>query len=121
MNNTVIGVAVLDRLPTRSLYLYLLCQYADGTKHLSTIPVRPEETAEPANAWTYRIEGEIIHVKPSLRISTTRPSKTNPEVMEPVELFHNTGEWSIPFKEFIPGEHIKPYDLFWFLNPKEGQ
>jgi hypothetical protein len=122
MNNTVIGVAVLDRTkitaesPPKYDRLHLLCRYADGTKHHSELPVRPKGTAEPAHAWEYDIIGEQIHVSPSLKITTTKPSADG-KSSEPVELFHSSGSWNVPFKEFVPGEYVQAYDLFKSLNP----
>jgi len=121
MSDQIIGTAVLDRAkPDYAPYerLFVLCVYKSGTPTPDTIPVHPKGT-EPAKqpSWAYEIKGDTLHLTPSVRISTTRPSKTKPDEMENVELFHNDGSWSVKFKEFIPGDYVQPYDLFKALNP----
>src|ERR1043165_3624183 len=105
MSDTVIGTAILDRTEKdRTDYLHLLCEYRDKSRHHHIIPVHPKGTQpyeEPS--WAYQIDGTTINVAPSLRITTTRPSKTNPQGAETVELFHNDATWSVPFQEFITG------------------
>ncbi len=123
MINEVEGIAVLNRSDSR---LFVLCHYPDGKKNLITIPVRPLGTQEPASAWTYDIQGDVIHVSQSLKVSTSGPSVEHPKAPPSVEVFHNSGQWSVPFEEFTgedpTGLTKSPfstaYDLFRSLNPE---
>lgn len=117
MNDPIIGVGVLDKTKQPQV-LHVLCRYPDGGLHHSDLPVFCKGTPKPASvAWEYDIQGDTLSVGPSVRITTTRPSKTNPDVNEVVELFHSAGAWMVPFKEFTPGEYVQAYDLFRALNP----
>lgn len=63
---------------------------------ISRIPVK--RRGSPGEAWEYDEEpGGILHVTPSVRLSTTRPDPNDKEKWLEVELFHNGGEWRIPF------------------------
>lgn len=129
MSDPVIGIAVLDREKdgvSGTEILHILCRFRDGVARREALPVYPKGSAKPATcAWEYEIRGEIIHVCPSVKISTTRPSKTNRDVNEDVELFHNDREWSIPFKEFLhlpegdPMFYVQASDLFRNINGLE--
>lgn len=88
-------------------YLMVCCVGAPPRKtRFGMIPVRPEGTAESVSpgSWQYRLNGETIHVHPSVRLSARRPLPGReaewPQVGEPVELFHNGTPWSVRFLRF---------------------
>ncbi len=93
--------------------------YKDGKLRREDLPVHPKGNPGPTShpSWEYEIKGDTLHVSPSVRIRTTKPSETHPDRMDPVELFHSDGAWSVKFKEFIPGEYVQASDLFRELNP----
>lgn len=121
MSDQIIGIAVLDK--TRPPYyehsdrLHVLCVYKDGGRNHDSINVHQKGTPPTTSpSWEYEVKGDQLDVTPSVRISTTKPSASDPNVMEPVELFHNDGKWSVKFVEFKPGDFVHAYDLFKSVN-----
>ncbi len=84
--------------PGETLFFYR--QTAGQEPVEDAIPVRPKGTPNPGNLcwWEYTERGDMLDCRPSVRVSTTRPSKVKPGENETVELFHNEGQWSVKFK-----------------------
>lgn len=116
MSDNIVGIAVLDRTKDplhETEWLYVCCTYKNGQIVRSAVPVRPKGTPAKQYSWEYELKDDMIHVTPSLRISTTKPlGDENKEV----ELFHSDGAWSVKFQEFFPGECEQADDLFNKLN-----
>lgn len=105
MSDIVKGVAILD--DTKGL---LFVRYHPEGKPVFTdcLPVYPDGAAKPASiAWKYKVEGDILRVSPSVRVSTTD------EQGQPRQLFHNEGEWTVKFRRANVGT---PEEGFRLLN-----
>jgi hypothetical protein len=117
MSDKIVGIAVLDR--TRDAlheteWLHVCCTYKNGQLVHSAVPVRPKGTPDKQYSWEYELKDDMIHVTPSLKISTTRPLG---DENESVELFHSDGAWSVKYVEFFPVDYEQSYDMFRKLNP----
>ena len=81
-------------------YLHVLAVRENGDKkpHRMCISVRPAGTPEnpKRTTWEYAIQGDTIHVSPSVR-STDHEGK---------ETFHSVGAWSVRFERFTPTPEI---------------
>lgn len=97
------GIAVLDR-DEKPHQLHILCQCADGQKRHTDIPVYTDgEPKEMTHQWKYSIQGDTLHVTPSVNW---------------LNVFHNAGSWSVRFQEWKPGgDHQCAHDMFRELNP----
>lgn len=95
MNDSAIGIAILDRSKPGREYLYLVAR-SDAHRYLEVqhIPVceigKNHQHAPPSCLWGYRIQGDKLAVNPSLRIFGPG--------LNLEEVFHNTYAWEIPFK-----------------------
>jgi hypothetical protein len=94
-----VGTAILAK-SDQGETLFFYRQTKDGPWIEDSIPVGPKDSPNPSGLcrWDYVEKGDTLECSPSVRVSTTRPSKANPAVQETVELFHNDGQWSIKFK-----------------------
>jgi hypothetical protein len=102
MPDTIIGIAVLDR-STKPHTLLFLCQHADGHQSVHHIPVRPEsEPRANTREWEYRIDGGVLHCKPSVWVQ-----------LKPPDAFHNEAAWSVRFVEYFYSKG----SLFNAVNP----
>ncbi len=115
------GVAILDQpagAPTEHLLCY--CWRADGKLPiLISLPVRPRGTAKEHASWEYDIEGDTIHVTPSVKVSWKDLSvHEDPAQCPDVERFHNPGDWRVKF-ERTSAEHRGGYELFCLRNGRD--
>lgn len=104
--NQVVGIAVLDKENHR---LHIACEYPGGAIHISSIQIKEKGSGpdpEPGPCWEYEIDKNLLVVRPSVKITTTMP----PDNKE-MELFHNSGEWSV---EFVDASD--PRAICHFLN-----
>lgn len=124
MNGDIIdGIAILD-LPRDAGGERLLChcRRANGQKPiLISLPVRPRGTPDDARgAWQYDIDGDTIHVTPSVKVSWKERVEGEDDVAKwpDVERFHNTGDWRVKF-ERTSSEHPGGYELFCLRNGRD--
>lgn len=111
MPDLVKGVAVLDDRNRSDEWLFIV-EVAESPQKskpfIGRIAVRPRGMPHPPDrpSWEYDVQGELLHVTPSVRTSTTVPIEGSKENRE-VELFHNSGDWHIPFVRWSahPEEH----------------
>ena len=106
MNDRVIGTAILDTSVTpHELFLFYK---ADAAKHRgeTCIPVYPRGTPKPdvnhGSSWEYSVQGDILHVTPSLHIRFEWPYNAAGEFDEALRgnwktEFHNDGHWDVRF------------------------
>ena len=98
MADEIVGVAVLEESAEPGLLV--LCR-REGTKDmLVRIPVRLRGTPDRTpSTLEYDLQGDMIHVTPSLKVSTRRPPEGDPDALHDkwvdVELFHNGGDWRV--------------------------
>jgi hypothetical protein len=102
VSDEIKGVAVLhDTVPAQVLFCVCVPDKAAHTElneaFIERLPVRLQGTPKAQEPqWEYRAEGNLLNVSPSVRVSTTLPIPNSPD-NRVVELFHNGGQWSIPF------------------------
>lgn len=103
MADEIKGVGVLhDTVPEQILFGVCVPDgpgWGSRTPFIQRLPVRAAGTVKGQEPqWEYMVEGNMLRVRPSVRVSTTAPEGEEPNVVmvEP-ELFHNAGEWVIPF------------------------
>lgn len=95
MADRVIGIAILETASSPQK-LHVLCGREGKHSLREIIEVYPAGSPKPCEpAWAYRIEGETLHVTPSLHI---RVQANLPESEEWTTWFHNDGNWSVPFR-----------------------
>lgn len=104
MPDLIKGVAVLDDRDANNLWLFIVEVAEDPKKSkpfIGRIPVRPRGTPHPPDrpSWEFDLQGEMIHVTPSVLTSTTVPIEGSPE-NRVVELFHNTADWTVQFVRY---------------------
>src|SRR4051812_6492512 len=93
----IVGIAILDVVSTPQ-HLFCLYKAGDDTPCPTVISVHQEGTPKTADpCWTYRIDGDALHIFPSLHIHTA-PAKGPGRT-----LFHNGYNWSVKFKLAEPG------------------
>lgn len=122
MSDEVKGVAILDdRNPDQVLF----CVCVDGRhpgawafgNFIERIAVRPAGTPHPPGvpSWEYRVAGDVLHLTPSLRVSTSKPHDPCDEKspMVPVEMFHTALHWSVPFVRWSAIAKDEPADSRW--------
>jgi len=99
MPDLIIGTAILAREDGKETLFFFRQREGDQPVE-DALPVRPKGTPNPDNLcwWEYVEKGDVLECSPSVRVSTTRPSKTEPNKNEVIELFHNQGQWSVKFK-----------------------
>lgn len=97
MPDQVIGVAILDISVSPQL-LYVQCQ-PEGRRFIShKISVYPFPAPAPPcrkASWCYRIEGDLLHMTPSLHIRYELNGQW-------VTGFHNAYYWTVKFKLAVP-------------------
>jgi len=120
MSDEIKGLAILDDRGTRlMLFATGVCEPGSGREpQLVMIPLRERGTAPGATVeWEYDIAGDMIHVTPSVAISTNRPivgrEEEYPAVAEPIALFHNGGEWSVRYVRWSVAPDKLPDDHPW--------
>lgn len=94
----VVGIAILETVTTPQR---LYCLYKAGSDEPcpTVIKVHQEgtpKTCEPC--WTYRIDGDTLHMLPSLHIRYQWPEDNSWRT-----IFHNGYNWSVKFKLAEPG------------------
>lgn len=85
------GIAVLDKTREPS-QLWILCLRTNKNAFPINLPVALIQTPQ---TWGYRIDGDIIHVQPSVLSRFQVDGNW-------IERFHNNASWSVPFKEAKP-------------------
>jgi hypothetical protein len=124
MSDEVKGLAVLDDRGNPPILFATGVPAANSGRNkfeLVRIPMRPRGTPRTkAKEWEYDIQGDEIHVTPSVRISVNIPQPGQedkfPEVFREIELFHNGGDWRVRFvlwsaaADKLPDDH--PWD-YW--------
>lgn len=99
MSDEIIGVAILDN-SVRPRILYALYQRGDGGRFIDSIPVYDQREPKPCDpSWAFRIDGERLHVSPSVWWKYQKPPDGNWETR-----FHNGGQWSVRFRYAVPPE-----------------
>lgn len=132
MADEIKGVALLhtvlwDKVPRDMLMICCVGDPANGRGvHLGMIPVRLDSQPESVNpgSWQYRVDGDVLHVCPSVRMTTRRPLPGRmdefPKVYQDLEQFHNGYQWSVRFIDYraLPAEAKEEgtYEMFWRLN-----
>lgn len=101
MPDLVKGVAVLDDRNPADQWLFIVEVAEDPAKSkpfIGRIAVRPRGTPHPPDrpSWEFDVQGNLLHVTPSVRTSTTVPIEGSKE-NRVVELFHNSGDWHVAF------------------------
>lgn len=102
MSDRVVGVAVLQRATKPYSTLWIMCETVAGPymgKRKEWIPVRFDGVQDPA-VWNATIRDNVIHVRPSVRVTTSVPDGNT---MRPTEVFHNDGIWQVNFIECPDG------------------
>lgn len=100
MSDRFEGVALLLPPWEGVEYMQVLAvrENADQKPFRMDLPVRPAGT--PPNpkrmTWEYELRGDVLHVKPSVKITDGEGKET----------FHSAGEWSVKFERFTPTEEI---------------
>jgi hypothetical protein len=84
------GIAVLD-LNEKRPHLYCLGIRDGKPAVFISIPIRLRGTPETSYTWQYDIQGDEVHVTPSVR-QMGGPNGA--------ERFHNTADWKVKFKMF---------------------
>ena len=103
----IIGIAILTR--TKPQELVVVCRKANGQTFLQRIPVYGVTEGKPAeHAWQYRIEGDTLHVTPSVHIRYQVPQEKGVEAPW-ITRFHNAGSWSVKF-QWANG--VEPHDVY---------
>lgn len=105
MSDHIGGVAILDRRDPRREHLYCFGFRDAKTPTYICIPIRSRGTPETSCTWEYDIQGDVIHVTPSVR-QMGGPNGA--------EMFHNTADWRVKFKEV----EADPYQELLQLNPE---
>jgi hypothetical protein len=106
MSDQVIGIAVLDEASGR---LFIVCHtQSTGRVSVESIPAYPQGHPKPAAAaWSYVERGDILHVNPSVKLSTTNPDR---------ELFHNAASWTVKFFRYAPSDDSDAWSYCAALN-----
>ncbi len=96
MSDTIPSPAILDsRIPNGPQRLAVWCPRAGEHTFRQVIPVYPKGAAKPcAIAWCYERKGDMLHMTPSLKVSTTCVDEATKQRVEH-ELFHNEYSWSV--------------------------
>jgi hypothetical protein len=96
MIDHAVGVAILDKRanPER---LLVLCKPIQRDRPMEQlIPVYPKGSPKPETyngaAWEYSIEGDTLHITPSLHVRWQQPNG------EWLTEFHNGFNWSVKFQ-----------------------
>jgi hypothetical protein len=105
MADEIRGVAVLDDRTGIQQRLFVVCcsEHYGPTRgphnFIQSIPVHEQgmpRTRDPE--WTYRIEGDVMHLFPSLHVTCPSWNEAAQLFSGPPEtLFHNGYNWTIPF------------------------
>jgi hypothetical protein len=105
MADEIKGVAVLDDRPGVPQRLFVVCcsgHYGPGRgphNFICAIACHSHDAPRSRDPeWTYRIEGNLMHLFPSLHV--TSPSWNERDQLfngPPETLFHNGYNWTIPF------------------------
>src|SRR3954470_7936750 len=90
MNDYIGGIAILDRRDARREHLFCFGIRDGKPATYISIPIRLRGTPETSYTWEYDIQGDEIHVTPSVR-QMGGPNGS--------EIFHNTADWRVKFKE----------------------
>ncbi len=108
----VVGTAVLVTSgPVQWLY-YLRTGVKFNGVGRDELPVMPEDGTPPTvklpswfpenRPWRYRIEGDILHVRPSVHIK---------------DFWHNQGQWDVRFVMATEGTHVDHVRQLLAVNP----
>ena len=93
----IVGIAILETVVTPHR---LFCLYKAGNDAPCPTVINVHQEGTPRTSdpcWTYRIDGDTLHMFPSLHI------RCQPEVGTWETLFHNGYNWSVKFKLAEPG------------------
>ncbi len=123
MSDEIKGLAVLDDrgTPWRLFATGVPAAGSGRDVTIVMIPVRPRGSPRTAPAeWEFDVQGDLIHVTPSVRLSVNLPvpgrADEFPKVHLVRELFHNGGDWTVRFvlwsaaADKLPDDH--PWD-YW--------
>ncbi len=118
MSDLVKGVAVLDDRNPADEVLFIVEAVEDPNKSrpfIGRINVRKRGTPHPPDrpSWEYdEPTPGILHVTPSVRTTTTVPIEGSEENKE-VELFHNSGDWTVSFVRWSASGRTEGEDGRW--------
>jgi hypothetical protein len=96
----IVGIAILtsDINPADGYeYLFVTCA-SPSRKMIDTaaIPIRERGKPNPGSrGWQYVIDGDLLHVTPSLKMSIQVKLDEPNRAMR--EIFHNSGAWTVKF------------------------
>jgi len=101
----VVGTAILVKGNSgHAQLLYLLAKPEGKEPRITAIEVHEEGTQKVANvSWAYRVDGDKLHMTPSLHIRFKWPEEPFDWRTE----FHNGFNWTVGFKVAGPGSGFR--------------
>jgi len=99
----VIGIAILQTQTTPQR-LYVVYKAEGQEPNICAIDAHQNGTPKISNvSWEYRIDGDSLHMQPSLHIRTHHPEDN--QVWRTI--FHNGFNWTVKFQTAEPGSEYR--------------